>query len=301
MKTTHRGMASVEVILAIATGALVLLGTMQLANSSFLPKTNETISKLLSSELTSTNLNDESTGENDSTPDNNPNLGSNSDGDSNSDSQGLGNGGGEQPETESVAPPTDGGEIKPVGDALIKDLILETLKQGAEDWADSAVDKAEEELRNYVKPSLPMGVDLGLEDWDLQKAKSNKLLVDKLGIILGATSAVDGLTQAEQEVKDLADQGEYQEAFGKIFSGSSRFVTDAVLSSKVVDDALSKLPSKAQIAIKSTIPNVIESASQALGEKVFDSVGKKINDKLWSWYDKGYLPRVPRIPRDFEF
>ena len=103
MKTTHRGMASVEVILAIATGALVLLGTMQLANSSFLPKTNDTITKLLNSGLTSTDLNHDSTGGNGSTLDNDSNLGSNYDGDSAS--QGLGSGDGEQPNTDSADPP----------------------------------------------------------------------------------------------------------------------------------------------------------------------------------------------------
>lgn len=35
-----------------------------------------------------------------------------------------------------------------------------------------------------------------------------------------------------------------------------------------------------------------------LGSCRADSVGKKINDKLWNWYDGGYLPRAPRIPRD---
>lgn len=105
MKTIRRGMASVEVILAIATGALVLLGTMQLVNSSFLPKTNETIAKLLNSELTSTDLNDEATGGNDSTSDGNPNLGSNSGGDSDSNSQGIENGDAVEPDPDSVDRP----------------------------------------------------------------------------------------------------------------------------------------------------------------------------------------------------
>ncbi len=95
MKTIRRGMASVEVILAIATGALVLLGTMQLANSNFLHKTNETIAKLLNSELTLSASSPVSTGGGDSTSDGKTDLGSNSG--SSPDSQGLGNGNAEQP------------------------------------------------------------------------------------------------------------------------------------------------------------------------------------------------------------
>lgn len=47
MKNSHNGMVSVEALLAIAAGALILMGVMQMTASSFLPKLNETVATLL--------------------------------------------------------------------------------------------------------------------------------------------------------------------------------------------------------------------------------------------------------------
>ena len=86
-----------------------------------------------------------------------------------------------------------------------------------------------------------------------------------------------------------------------VLVGEMSFITPTIMSSAAVGKVLDQLPAKGQLAVKSTLPNIIESATQTLSEKTFDSVGKKINDKLWSWYDKGYLPRSPRIPPDYNF
>ncbi|MDB2686145.1 hypothetical protein N9Y42_02945 [Mariniblastus sp.] len=295
-KTAHHGMASVEAILVIATGALILLGLTQVTTSQLLPAVKEKVSLLLNSGSAFDGSNSPSVTKSDSETTNNE-----SNSDDPSDSKNTGTGNSQLPESNPVAPPSELGGITPIGEDAVRDFIAESIKGNAKELADLAVDKAREELENYVKPSLPMGVDLELEDWDLKKAELNKSLVMNFGIALDAINAVDGLTQAEREIKELANEGKYEEAFGKIFSGSSRFITDAILSSEAVDTILDKLPQSAQAAIKSAIPNAIESASQAFGEKVFDSVGKKINDKLWDWYDKGYVPRKPRIPRDYNF
>lgn len=333
MNTSQRkGMASIEALLGIATGALILLGMMQMANSSLLPKMNDAVADVFSFNFNSQSSSSDSSGESNSNSSDTSDSGSDSDGNSNSQNQGSGNdrqtpdvplanggdtpvedgtdrsnsGGAESgdtslPEPETIDPPSDIGEATPIGDDLATKFIGESIKQGAKDYADAAVEIAKEELENYLPSRLPLGVDLGLEDWDLKQAELNQSLVRNVGIVTGALGAVDGLTQAEQRVKDLADEGKYREAFGTIFSGSSSFITDTVLNSKVVDAAVGKLPSSVQVAIQTTIPNAVESVTQAVGEKVFDSVGKKINDKLWSWYDKGYLPRAPRIPRDYNF
>lgn len=297
MKTTHRGMVSVEVILATATGALVLLGLMQVTTSNLLPKVNETVAKLLSPgsafEGSTSNIGTNS----------NSQAGSADSDESShdrSDSESTGTGDSQLTGGETSDLPSDNGEAVPIGDGLVKDFIAETIKQAAKDYTDKAVETAAEELENFLPSQLPMGVELDLEDWDLKNAELNQSLVKNIGIITGAINAADGLTQAEQQVKDLADEGKYREAFGTIFSGSSRFITDTILNSKAVDTAIGKLPSSVQVAIQSTVPNAVESVTQTIGENVFDSVGKKINDRLWDWYDKGYAPR-PRIPRDYNF
>lgn len=108
MKKIHRGMASIEALLAIATGALVLMGIMQLTTSSILPKANETIAKLIKSDLTLPDSSPSSTGDSDSTPEDNSDLGSDSDG--SSDSQGQeDNGDGQAPDDLGDRGDADGG------------------------------------------------------------------------------------------------------------------------------------------------------------------------------------------------
>lgn len=297
MKNIRNGTVSIEAILAIAAGALVLMGIMQMTSANLLHSVNNTIAKLLNpnSAIDGSNANGDGVLDSPSS-----NANGTSAGTANQSSNGATTGETRLPNTEPAEPTGGSGETKPVGDGLVKDFILESIKQKAKDLTKIAVKEAERELENYARPRLPMDLDIELDDWELQNAKLNQSLVENIGTLVGAINAVDGLNQADQKVKDLADQGKYREAFGTIFSGSSRFITDAILSSKAVNQALDKLPSAAQVAIQSTIPNAIESVTQDVGESVFDSVGKKINDQLWDWHDRGFVPR-PRIPRDYDF
>ena len=302
MNLKRKGMASVESLMLIAVGAAILMGLTQYWQTQLAPQTKNLIAQVLGEERDE--LPEAGFDTNRHLPNANTGLGSNSDGSSvpqDVEPQDQENGGDVSSDSDFVDPQPDDGEITPVGEDTVRDFIAETIKQGANDYADAAVETATEELENFLPSQLPLGVELDLDDWDLKKAELNQSLVKNIGIVTGAISAVDGLTQAEQRVKDLADEGKYREAFGTIFSGSSGFITDTILSSKAAGAVLDKLPSSVQVAIQSTIPNAVASVTQAAGEKVFDSVGKKINDKLWSWYDRGYLPRKPRIPRDYGF
>ena len=110
MKTIRNGMASIEAILAIATGALVLMGIMQLTNSSLLPTANKTIAKLMKSDLTFPESNPDSSGDSDSSSDDNSDLGSNSDGSSvpqDVEPQDQGNGGDVSSDSDFVDPQPD--------------------------------------------------------------------------------------------------------------------------------------------------------------------------------------------------
>ena len=78
-----------------------------------------------------------------------------------------------------------------------------------------------------------------------------------------------------------------------VLVGEMSFITPTIMSSAAVDKVLDQLPAKGQLAVKSTLPNIIESATQTLGEKTFDSVGKKINDKLGVGMTRAICPEAP--------
>lgn len=286
----RKGEISVESILAIAAGAIVLLGLIQLSNSSLLPSMNSTVTQLLNEELTVGSSNDQ------------PDANTNSDGGSaNSDSNESETSGSTSGSNQESNSEGNNGQVDPAGEGFAKDLFVAYAKDKAAELVELAKEKAKQEIKDNW-PNGPTGFELDLGDLDEAiDAEVRGGVTNGISTVFDVIGAVDGLTQADREVKRLAAEGKYEEAFGKIFSGSSRFIVDTVMSAPGVEKVLKKLPPKVQLAVTAAIPNAIESAAQSLGEKAFGSIGKKINDRLWTWYDKGYLPRKPRIPRDYNF
>ena len=167
MKMNRCGTVSIEAVLAIATGALVLLGVMEMANSSLLSKANETVAKLFNLELSSQSTNSNTSGQPSSSSDDSNNSGSNSNG--NSDSQGGGNGNAVEPDSG-----VDDGRVGSVGGDVFKDSTLEAFKNKIE----KIIDKTPHE--KFTK---------------------------KVMAVVDAINAVDGLLQAEKDIAKLNAEG----------------------------------------------------------------------------------------------
>jgi hypothetical protein len=123
-------------------------------------------------------------------------------------------------------------------------------------------------------------------------------VVKLAGALFDGTQATGGLMDAERDVKALAEAGQYNDAWNRLWSAPAKYATEVFLSSKPVSAALDKLPTSLSVAIQVGLPNVVEGAVAAGADRLWEPVGSRVNNQLWEWYDAGYLPRAPRIPRD---